>query len=46
MTSNPKLIAKDALAAYALKKMEDFSITSLFVVADEKDNAPRHYPYP
>lgn len=40
MTSNPKLIAKDALAAYALKKMEDFSITSLFVVADEK------YKYP
>ncbi len=40
MTSNPKLIAKDALAAYALKKMEDFSITSLFVVADEKDKCP------
>jgi arabinose-5-phosphate isomerase len=40
MTSNPKLIVKDALAAYALKKMEDFSITSLFVVADEKDARP------
>jgi arabinose-5-phosphate isomerase len=40
MTSNPKLIAKDALAAYALKKMEDFSITSLFVIADEKDTRP------
>jgi arabinose-5-phosphate isomerase len=40
MTHNPKLIAKDALAAYALKKMEDFSITSLFVVADEKDTCP------
>ena len=40
MTSNPKLIVKDALAAYALKKMEDFSITSLFVVTDEKDTCP------
>jgi arabinose-5-phosphate isomerase len=40
MTSNPKLIVKDALAAYALKKMEDFSITSIFVVAVEKDVCP------
>jgi arabinose-5-phosphate isomerase len=40
MSSNPKLIVKDALAAYALKKMEDFSITSIFVIADEKDVCP------
>jgi arabinose-5-phosphate isomerase len=40
MTTNPKVIAKNALAAYALKKMEDFSITSLFVVADENDKCP------
>lgn len=40
MTTNPKVVAKNALAAYALKKMEDFSITSLFVVADENDKCP------
>jgi len=40
MTTNPKVILKNALAAYALKKMEDFSITSLFVVADENDRCP------
>ncbi len=40
MTTNPKVIVKDALAAYALKKMEDFSITSLFVVVDENDRCP------
>ena len=40
MTQSPKVIMKDALAAYALKKMEDFSITSLFVVADEGDRSP------
>jgi len=38
MTARPKVIHRDALAAYALKKMEEFSITSLFVV-DEKDSA-------
>jgi arabinose-5-phosphate isomerase len=31
MTRNPKGIKKDALAAHALKMMEEFSITSLFV---------------
>jgi arabinose-5-phosphate isomerase len=31
MTRNPKGIEKDALAAHALQKMEEFSITSLFV---------------
>lgn len=40
MTVNPKLIGKGALAAYALKKMEDFSITSLFVVGNEEDKCP------
>ena len=37
MTVNPKVIHKDELAAYALKKMEEFSITSLFVI--DEDNA-------
>ncbi len=40
MTANPKLIRKDALAAYALKRMEDFSITALFVADDEKERRP------
>lgn len=40
MTKNPKLVAKDALAVYALKKMEEFSITSLFVVEHENSNRP------
>lgn len=40
MTKGPKVIRSDALAAYALKKMEDFSITSLFVVDDEKSRRP------
>lgn len=40
MTPNPKHIRKEALAAYALKKMEDFSITSLFVVEKEEDKRP------
>jgi arabinose-5-phosphate isomerase len=31
MTPNPKSIERDALAAHALKRMEEFSITSLFV---------------
>jgi arabinose-5-phosphate isomerase len=38
MTRNPKSIEKDLLATHALKKMEDFSITSLFVF--EKDGDP------
>lgn len=37
MTPNPKCIGKDTLAALALKKMEDHSITSLFVLNTEKD---------
>ncbi len=40
MTAGPKVIHRDALAAYALKMMEDFSITSLFVVDDEKNQQP------
>jgi arabinose-5-phosphate isomerase len=40
MTANPKGIRKDALAAYALKKMEEFSITSLFVVEKEGERKP------
>ena len=40
MTKNPKVIKKDVLAAYALKKMEEFSITSLFVVEKEGEKRP------
>ena len=40
MTYNPKGIEKDALAAYALKKMEEFSITSLFVFEGPTDKRP------
>lgn len=40
MTATPKVVRRDALAAYALKKMEEFSITSLFVVDDERDARP------
>lgn len=40
MTRNPKGIEKDALAAYALKKMEEFSITSLFVFERVGDKRP------
>jgi arabinose-5-phosphate isomerase len=40
MTKNPKVIKKDALATYALKKMEEFSITSLFVVEKEGEKRP------
>jgi arabinose-5-phosphate isomerase len=40
MTPRPKVIRRDALAAYALKKMEEFSITSLFVVDDEDSARP------
>ena len=40
MTRAPKIITKDALAAYALKKMEEFSITSLFVIENELDKHP------
>ena len=40
MTMNPKSIAKDSLAASALQKMERYSITSLFVFADQSDRRP------
>ncbi|HOJ43662.1 MAG TPA: KpsF/GutQ family sugar-phosphate isomerase [Syntrophorhabdaceae bacterium] len=40
MTKNPKTIKKDRLATHALKKMEDFSITSLFVMENEEDRRP------
>jgi arabinose-5-phosphate isomerase len=40
MAHNPKNIQKDALAVYALKKMEEFSITSLFVLEKEGDTHP------
>ncbi|MCX7965366.1 MAG: KpsF/GutQ family sugar-phosphate isomerase [Syntrophorhabdaceae bacterium] len=40
MTKNPKTIRKDHLATHALKKMEDFSITSLFVMEEEGDKRP------
>ncbi len=35
MTANPKVIARSALAEAALRKMEDHSITSLFVHEDD-----------
>jgi arabinose-5-phosphate isomerase len=40
MSRNPKGIVKDSLAAYALKMMEEFSITSLFVVEAEGKKRP------
>ncbi|MCX8021892.1 MAG: KpsF/GutQ family sugar-phosphate isomerase [Syntrophorhabdaceae bacterium] len=40
MTPNPKTILKDFLATKALKRMEEFSITSLFVMAEENDRIP------
>ncbi len=40
MKDNPKTIMKDSLAVYALKKMEEFSITSLFVIDKEGDASP------
>lgn len=40
MTRNPKWIEKDALAAKAVQRMEEFSITSLFVFNSELDKAP------
>ncbi|HOB69028.1 MAG TPA: KpsF/GutQ family sugar-phosphate isomerase [Syntrophorhabdaceae bacterium] len=40
MTRNPKTIQKRALAVFALKKMEDHSITSLFVMEKEGDKQP------
>ena len=40
MTRNPKGIEKDALAAKAVQKMEEYSITSLFVFNKTGDKAP------
>lgn len=40
MTRNPKGIEKDALAAYALQMMEEFSITSLFVFERRGERRP------
>lgn len=40
MTVNPKTILKSSLAVYALKKMEEFSITSLFVLEKEGEKTP------
>jgi len=40
MTKNPKGIEKDALAAHALRIMEEFSITALFVFEPPIDKRP------
>jgi arabinose-5-phosphate isomerase len=40
MTRNPKRIRQDELAAKALQQMEQFSITSLFVFADDASGIP------
>jgi arabinose-5-phosphate isomerase len=40
MTKNPKWIEKDALAAKAVQKMEEYSITSLFVFNKAGDRVP------
>ncbi len=40
MTKSPKTIEKTALAGKALQRMEEFSITSLFVQGDGEDNPP------
>ena len=40
MTRNPKWIEKDALAAKAVQRMEEYSITSLFVFNKEGDKIP------
>lgn len=40
MTRNPKWIEKDALAAKAVQRMEEFSITSLFVFDQPGDRVP------
>ena len=40
MTKNPKWIEKDALAAMAVQRMEEYSITSLFVFDSERRQAP------
>lgn len=40
MTRNPKWIEKDALAAKALQRMEEYSITSLFVFDQPGEKVP------
>jgi arabinose-5-phosphate isomerase len=40
MTKNPKWIEKDALAAKAVQRMEEYSITSLFVLRSAGDKVP------
>ncbi len=40
MTKNPKWIERDALAAMAVQRMEEFSITSLFVFSSAGDRVP------
>ena len=40
MTKNPKWIEKDALAAKAVQRMEEYSITSLFVFNKAGDKVP------
>jgi arabinose-5-phosphate isomerase len=40
MSRNPKRIRSDELAARALQRMEEYSITSLFVFADDTSLAP------
>jgi arabinose-5-phosphate isomerase len=40
MTRNPKWVEKDALAAKAVQRMEEYSITSLFVLNSGSDRAP------
>lgn len=40
MTRNPKSIEKDALAAKAVQRMEEYSITSLFVFNQMGDKVP------
>ena len=41
MTKNPKWIEKDELAARAVQRMEEYSITSLFVFEKPGDKIPR-----
>jgi len=40
MTKNPRTVAKDDLAAKALHWMEEFSITSLFILAEDNSGSP------
>jgi arabinose-5-phosphate isomerase len=40
MTKNPKWIGRDALAAMAVQRMEEFSITSLFVFNSDGSRSP------